>query len=92
MAGTAANTSEVLAQQSRAYLIQAWDLLQADTQQLLGLELAGHPRGAQVPVAAAALVQDDLLGNALCDVYLTPQAAHAHVSGIALDFHTAHAT
>lgn len=67
-------------------------LLQAHGEELARLELGSDPARAEVAPAAAALVQQDRLGDAVRDVDLGPQAVDAFVRGVGVHRDAANAT
>jgi hypothetical protein len=61
--------------------------LEAEGEELLGLEVAHHPLAwrLEVPLAELAPVNGGLLGNALGDIHLVLDAVHAHVGRVGGD-------
>lgn len=60
-------------------------LFEANVKQLGALQLSVLPGRAQVSVAAAALMHDDLVGDALGNVMLLLEAVDTHVGLVGLD-------
>lgn len=75
------------------YLLQALQSLDAQREQLLGLQGSPHPVLGRLQVALALLApeQRDLLLDALCDVHLGPDAVHAHIGRVGRDGHSTQA-
>lgn len=73
------------------HLVQTLHLLEAELEQVFGLQGCGDPGGGgvQVPLAAPAEVQCVLLGDALGDVIPGAYTGDAAVGGVGLDLGTA---
>jgi len=69
---------------------KALEPLEAEGEQLLGLEGAHHPlgRGLHVPLTELAPVNGGLLRDSLSDIHLILDAVHAHVGRVGRDRHT----
>jgi len=63
---------------------QARHVLEAKGEELGGLELAEGPGRPQVAIAIAAMLQDELLGNALSNVNLTLKTVDAGICRVCL--------
>mmetsp|Transcript_80799 Transcript_80799/g.142391 ORF Transcript_80799/g.142391 Transcript_80799/m.142391 type:complete len:420 (+) Transcript_80799:520-1779(+) len=68
------------------HLLQPFDSLQAEGQQLLGLQRSHQPvlRRVEVPLTVLAELHGALLADALCDVDVRLHAANAHVGRVGL--------
>lgn len=75
------------------YLLQALQSLDAQREELLGLQGSPDPVLGRLQVALALFApeQRDLLLEALRDVHLGPDAVHTHVGGVGRDGHSTQA-
>ena len=76
------------------HLLQALEALDAQSQQLLGLQVCFHPvlGWLEVPLTLLAPQQCDLLLDAFCDVHLGSYTVDAHVGRVRGDCHSTQAT
>ena len=75
------------------YLLQALQSLDAQREQLLGLEGSPDPVLGRLQVALTLLAPEQryLFLDALCDVHLGPDAVHTHIGGVGRDGHSTQA-